>query len=179
MRLCKSVFGMIPAGLLMLATALPAAVELRGRILPLAGEGSAVNIKVTIKSFSTPEEIERIKSLIIARDEMALRKAFKDADKATLQYIGSTGTNMKFGLAVELPADKGSRILLVNCQKGLSNQLGLGWEFIVAEFSVLPGAEGKGRIHDAASIKFPSPGVFDLDRFFSEPLQIVNLRRTK
>jgi hypothetical protein len=171
--------GRIAAGVLGLAVLLQAAVELRGRALfpSPSGPTVAVTVKVTIKSFSTPEEVEKIRSLIAAGDAAAVNAALKSMDKAMLQYIGGGGTNTKYGLAVEIPTEKGSRILLVTYARSVPGYTST--EFSVAEFRLVTGADGEGRLHETATINFPSPGSFDLDRFFGEPLQIVNVRRTK
>ena len=76
----------IAVGSLIFASTVSAAVELRGRILPTAGGGTkSGTIKVTIKSFSTPEETEKIKGLLAKGDSAAVNKALKSMDKAMLQ----------------------------------------------------------------------------------------------
>ena len=85
--------------------------------------------------------------------------------------------NIKFGLAAEIPTDNGSRIVLVTSARSVPGYSTT--EFTVAEFKVVTGAEGEGRLHEAASLKFPPQGGFDIDGFFGEPTPIVNLHRTK
>jgi hypothetical protein len=159
--------------------ALSAVVELRGRAMVPSPTGNTVQVtvKVTIKSFSTAEEVEKIRSLVAAGDSAAVNKALKGMDKAMLQYIGGGGVNTKYGLAAEIPTEKGSRILLVTYARSLPGYSST--EFSVAEFRMAPDTEGEGRLHEQATVKFLPGGGFDLDKFFDEPLLIVNVRRAK
>jgi hypothetical protein len=156
---------------------LEAKVVLAGRIYRSDGTGLE-NIRIVIDSYSTPDEILALKRLMISGDVEGFYKALRAMDKGQLQMPGTSALNAHFNVAIEQPAEKGSRIVLITESRNLQAGQNI-FLFLVAELNLDKNLKGDGRIHYVARIKFPSEGGVDLDSYVTVPNEITNLHPVK
>ena len=71
-------------------------IQFKGRFFALEAQ-----FKIKIDSFSTPEEIAKIKEALIRQDFENFYKTLWTMDKGVMQFIGVSRTNVHFNLAVE------------------------------------------------------------------------------
>jgi hypothetical protein len=159
------------------APLLEAGIVLSGRIHSL---GRTEIIRIIIDSYSTPEEIQKLKQYMGLGDVDNFYKVLRALDKGQMQMPQSQSTdqNRHFNVAVEQPTETGARILLITETRQAEPGKNV-FLFFVAELNLDKNYNGNGRIHSVARIKFPSAGGIDLDSQVTVPNEITDLRRVK
>jgi hypothetical protein len=172
------------AAALLAGTSLLAAAQL-SKPLQFKGRffGIEAQFKLRVDSFSTPEEIARIKEPLIRQDYENFYKTLWTMDKGLLQFIGVSRTNVHFNLAVEEKTEKGRRLLLIADSKSVMNtpvptEWGLR-PFYIVELVLDEKDQGEGRIHAAALLDFPATGGVTMKSYRSDPQMLVNVRLLK
>jgi hypothetical protein len=153
-------------------------LQFKGRFFAVEAQ-----FKLRIDSFSTPEEIAKIKEPLIRQDYKSFYKALWTMDKGFIQFIGVSRTNVHFNLAVEEKTDTGLRILLIADSRAVMNtpvptEWGLR-PFYIVELILDEKDQGEGRIHAAALLDFPATGSVTMKSYRSEPQMLVNVHLVK
>jgi len=132
-------------------------IQFKGRFFALEAQ-----FKIKIDSFSTPEEIAKIKEALFRQDFENFYKTLWTMDKGVMQFIGVSRTNVRFNLAVEEQTKDGTRILLIADSRAVMNTpVPTDWglrPFYIVELLLDEKNQGEGKIHAAALLDFPATG---------------------
>jgi hypothetical protein len=153
-------------------------IQFKGRFFALEAQ-----FKIKIDSFSTPEEIAKIKEALFRQDFENFYKTLWTMDKGVMQFIGVSRTNVHFNLAVEEQTKDGTRILLIADSRAVMNTpVPTDWglrPFYIVELLLDEKNQGEGKIHAAALLDFPATGSVTMQSYRSEPQMLVNVHQIK
>jgi len=147
--------------------------------------GKAGMLNITIERWSTQQEIDDLKALLVEKDEAALLKALEKIKPR----CGFVSTNMSLGwdlyAAVErpLPEGAGKKIIIVsNRPMGYwelrGNTRSTDYQFMVTEIRLDKegGTKGEGKLAQAVKIKYnPETKAIELENYGQEPLRLTEV----
>ena len=159
-----------------------AQVSFRGRLFVGGARGGAVNIRIDIESYSSPEELQLLKQHLGPSDIDGFFGAFRAMKKGAIRYLGGEGLNIGLNAALERPTEKGIQVLLMtetrSAVPGVRKPNFRGFRFLVIVLDLDEKNKGDGTIYEDAKIRFTSEG-FEIESSYSTPLKIGDVRLAK
>lgn len=147
--------------------------------------GQAGMLNITIERWSTQQEIDDLKALLIEKDEAALLKALEKVKPR----CGFVATNMSLGWDLyaavqrDLPEGAGKKIIIVSNRpmsfwELRADSRSTDYQFMVAEIRLDKegGKKGEGKLAEAVKIKYnPTTKAIELENYGQEPLRLTDV----
>ncbi len=144
---------------------------------------SVKKIKITIDSYTAPEEVFNLIKIQNEQGYEPFMSAFRALNKGIFFPIGGRGINIIIHGAHSYPTEKGRQILLF-AQRGswdveLSQRVDHRFPFMVVELNLDSKGNGTGKIYEQASIRLTPERTFEMDSSNSPPKQLWDVKLLK
>jgi hypothetical protein len=162
------------------------AEEFQGRVLPESdrpGAYKAMRVKITVKSYSSRDEI--LKLLEILRDQgyEPFMRAFRDINVGTFRPIGGRGVKINLHAAHSVSTENGRQILLFTQRQtwdlDMQQRIDRRFPFMVIELNLDDKGNGEGKIYEQANIRLTAWGTMEMEAYNSPPRQLYDLQKVK
>jgi hypothetical protein len=176
----------VAAACLIATPALQGAEEFQGKLIK-GGMGhpseAAMNIKISIDSYTTPEEARQLIEIQNQSGSEAFMGAFRSLEKGIFHPVGRRGVKIILHAAESTPTEKGRRILLVtgtqNWDPDTTQRIDGRFPFLVIELNINRKGNGDGKIYDQAQIILNQDGSIKMESYNTPPKQIFALHLVK
>jgi hypothetical protein len=174
------------AACLSASPALLGAEEFQGKLIK-GGMGhpseAVMNIKISVDSYTTPEEARQLIEIQNQSGSEAFMGAFRSLEKGIFYPVGRRGVKIVLHAAQNIPTEKGRRILLVtgtqNWDPDTTQRIDGRFPFMVIELNINRKGNGDGKIYDQAQIVLNQDGSIEMESYNTPPKQIFALRLVK
>ena len=163
--------------------AAPPLLRLTGHLIDhsMRGDASqdfgAVRIRIVVRRYSTPEELQQIRRFAEAGDEPGFHKAFGRLEVAAVEYPTTGTMRERCYAAVEQPTPQGIHLLLFS--DGLVDQVMKAWSSKVTDINLDRKNEGGGVVY-RSRVVITEDGEIIFERISpGAPGQITDLRPIK
>jgi hypothetical protein len=150
--------------------------------------GQAGVLNITIERWSTPEEIQNLKAILIEKNEDALLSALQKI-KPRCGYVAtnqSLGWDLYAAVERPLPGGVGKKIIMVSDRpmgfwELRQDTRSTDYQFMVAEIRLDKpakdgGLKGEGKLAEAIKITFnPKTKTIELENYGQEPLRLTDV----
>jgi hypothetical protein len=173
---------MAVAACLGLSTLLLAEEKFEARLLTEieTSGGLATKFEITIESYTSAEEVSRLKEVFHKEGYESFMSAFRAMNKGIFKPIGGLGVNIVIHAAHSIPTDKGRKILLFTPSQSWDAAAPriIDWRFpfMLIELDIGHKGKGKGKIYEQVSIKLNPEGTVGIDSYNSPPLALWGVR---
>jgi len=158
-----------------------AQVEFKGRLI--TGVGPVSNVRIKIESYSTPDEIRRLRQALASGGVDEFFVAFRQLNKASLRFFGGPGLIIGLHAAYEIPSDNGYKIFLYGKSQSVepgSTLMGRqGFFFLVIVLDLDKNYKGEGKVYEIAKIRFTNLGTMEMESSISAPKMLVSISLVK
>jgi hypothetical protein len=165
-----------------LSTLLLAEEKFEARLLTEPGldSGLATKFEISIESYTSDEEVSRLKEVFHKEGYESFMSAFRGMNKGILSPVSGRGVNIIIHAAHSIPTDKGRRILLYTPSQSWDADTPriIDWRFpfMLIELDLDHKGKGKGKIYEQVSIKLNPEGTVGIDSYNSPPLTLWGVR---
>jgi len=144
---------------------------------------SVKKIKISIDSYTTPEEVLNLLTIQSEQGYEPFMTAFRALNKGIFFPIGGRGINIIIHGANSVRTEKGRQILLF-AQRGswdveMSQRIDHRFPFMVIELNLDNKGKGTGKIYEQASIRLTPERTFEMDGYNSPPKQLWDVKLLK
>ncbi|MFZ2052926.1 MAG: hypothetical protein WAU81_01900 [Candidatus Aminicenantales bacterium] len=144
---------------------------------------SVKKIKISIDSYTTPEEVFNLIKIQTEQGYEPFMSAFRALNKGIFFPIGGRGIKIIIHGAHSIATEKGRQILLF-AQRGswdveMSQRIDHRFPFMVIELNVDAKGKGTGKIYEQASISLTPERTFVMDGYNSPPKQLWDVKLLK
>ncbi len=177
--------GTVATAFLSLDAAAPEKEEFLARLLTggMQYTESVKKIKITIDSYTTPEEILDLIRIQGEQGYEPFMSAFRALNKGIFFPIGARGIKIIVHGAHNIPTEKGRQILLFTQRQpwdvDSSQRVDHRFPFMVIELNVDSKGNGTGKIYEQASIRMTTERTFEMDGYNSPPKQLWDVKLLK
>lgn len=148
-------------------------------------EPPAVNIRIEIQEYTTPEDVRKLQQLLNDAGDEAFLKAFKDMKKGVVRIMDSRGWNLPIHAVQVIPTEKGTKLQCFMLRQvwdpgsQFMTRTGSGF-FMVLELYLNEKGKGDGRLYEDAGIIFqPSTGRIEMQKYGSAPKILIQASAEK
>jgi hypothetical protein len=170
---------------LRLGATVPEKEEFQARLLTggMMYTENVKKIKITIDSYSTPDEVFNLIKIQAEQGYEPFMSAFRALNKGIFFPLGARGNQIIVHGAHSYPTEKGRQILLYTQRQPWdadSNQrIDHRFPFMVIELNVDSKGRGTGKIYEQASIRMTPERTFEMDGYNSPPKQLWDVKLMK
>jgi hypothetical protein len=165
--------------------AVPETEEFQARLLTggMQYTEGVKKIKISIESYTTPEEVFNLIKIQNEQGYDPFMSAFRALNKGIFFPLGARGIKTIIHGAHSYPTEKGRQILLF-AQRGTwdletSQRIDHRFPFMVVELNVDSKGNGTGKIYEQASIRLTPERTFEMDGSNSPPKQLWDVKLVK
>ena len=160
-----------------------AVVTFRGRMYSAIAGDPPYNVKIEITEFTAAEEASKLVGFMSRGDESGFYGMLRGLNRGNIQFIGSTGLNIKFNLIQEYQTEKGIRIVLMtegrSVEPGMTKFLNVPWRFMIVFLDLDKNYNGAGKIYEDAAIGATPDGNITMSSSYTIPKELVSIRLVK
>lgn len=143
---------------------------------------SVRKIKITIDSYSTPDEVFNLIKIQAEQGFEPFMSAFRALNKGIFFPVGGRGIKTIIHGAHSTPTEKGRQIMLF-AQRGtwdvdMSQRVDHRFPFMVIELNIDGKGRGTGKFYEQASIRLTPQRTFEMEGYNSPPKQLWDVRKT-
>src|SRR5262245_20588789 len=178
-------------GVLVALLALPGAARAEEPILSMravavnmsgVGSGQAGTLDIVVERWSTDEERNQLRAILVEKGGEALIDALRDVKKRTgyIRTNRSLGWDLKF--ARELPVSDGGRRIIIATDRPMSfaelrNQpRSAEYEFLLIEIHLGKDGKGQGKLAGGAKIEFnKESNTVEIENYGIEPVRLTQV----
>jgi hypothetical protein len=159
--------------------------KFEARLLMQSGPkaGVATKFEITIESYTTDEEVSRLKEVFYKEGYESFMNVFRGMNKGIFKPVGGHGVKIVIHVAHSIPTDKGRKIMLFTPRQswdvGALQRVDPRFPFMVIELDIKDKGDGKGRIYEQASIELTEQGTVGMESYFSPPLALWGVKELK
>ncbi len=175
----------VAAACLSLNAVLWAEERFEARLLMQSGPkaGVATKFEITIDSYTSYEEVSRLKEAFYKEGYDSFISIFRGMNKGIFKPVGGHGVKIIIHVAHSIQTDKGRKILLFTPRQswdvGAVQRIDPRFPFMVIELEIKDKGDGKGRIYEQASIELTEQGTMGMESYFSPPLVLWGVKALK
>jgi hypothetical protein len=140
-------------------------------------------IRITIDSYTTPEEVFNLVKIQNELGYEPFMNAFRAMNKGIFFPVGARGTQIIIHGAHSVPTEKGRQILLFAQRQTwdteMSQRVDHRFPFMVIELNVDNKGKGTGKIYEQASIRLTAERTFEMDGYNAPPKQLWDVKPVK
>lgn len=176
---------LVLAACLGLSTVIWCEEKFEARLLVRSGPkaGVATKFEISIDSYTSTEEISRLKEVFSKEGYESFMSVFRGMNKGIFKPIGGRGVKIVIHAAHSIPTDKGRKILLFTPRQSWDaeamQRIDARFPFMVIELDIDDKGDGKGRIYEQASIQLTAEGTVGMESYFSPPLTLWGVKALK
>jgi hypothetical protein len=144
---------------------------------------SVRKIKISIDSYTTPEEVQKLIEVQSQQGYEPFMDAFRALNKGIFFPIGGRGVKIIIHAAHSMPTENGRKILLF-AQRGtwdveMNLRTDSRFPFMVIELNVNSKGKGEGKLYEQTGIKLTAERTLEMDGYNSPPKQLWDVRLSK
>ena len=144
---------------------------------------SVKKIKISIDSYTTPEEVLNLLTIQAQQGYEPFMSAFRALNKGIFFPIGGRGIKIIIHGAHSIPTEKGRKILLFAQRQSwdveMSQRIDHRFPFMVIELNVDSKGKGTGNFYEQASLRLTPERTFEMDGYNSPPKQLWDVKLLK